>query len=361
MLQYHNEIMVAAEVPVNRTIRNTIAKLNRNNVRELTAPKFVNGATGNRLVLGVASMREHMTDEGWQITHGLSLNGYKHCGYLLDENKTDVNELISKHNPETVVIQDVREWDYQSGDFRDKNAMFTNVDSMRARDDIFRLTILKDSHQRPGYHSDNCRMMGIHAWIVYYNEQIVKHLATYVRPQHLIRTTHSIDKNIVPAFSEQRDSGCLFSGAVSRAYPLRQSIIHHRHRLPIFVQPHPGYHRDGCVVPSFMSLLNKFKVSICTSSMYGYTLRKLIESTACGCRVITDLPWDEILPVVEENLIRINPTDNHRTIKRTINDAIGSYSYDKQRELAKRAIEHYDYRVVCAKLAEDIQTMKDNY
>ena len=346
---------------MNRTVRETIAKLSRNNVAELIAPKFVNGVTGNRLVLGVASMKEHMTDEGWQITHGLSLSGYKHCGYLLEENQTDVSELISKYSPETVVIQDVREWDYQPGDFRDKNAMFTNVDSLRSRDDIFKVTILKDSHQRPEYHRDCSSMMGIHAWIVYYNKQVVKHLATYVRPQHLIQTTHSIDKNIVPLFSEQRDSGCLFSGAVSGAYPLRQSIMRHRRFLPISVQPHPGYNRNGCVVPEFMNLLNKFKVSICTSSMYGYTLRKLIESTACGCRVITDLPCDEILPIVEENLIRINPGDNHRTIKRTIEDAVRSYDYDKQRDLARRAIEHYDYRVVCSRLAEDIQAMKENY
>lgn len=344
-----------------RTVKDTIAKLPRINVAELTATKFVNGVTGNRIVLGVASMREHMTDEGWQITHGLSLNGYKHCGYMLEENQTDVAELISKYNPGTVVIQDVREWDYQPGDFRDKNARFINVDSLRSRDDIFKVTVLKDSHQRPEYHRSKSSMMGIHAWIVYYNEQIVKHLATYVRPQHLIRTTHSIDREIVPEFSEMRDSNCLFSGAVSRAYPLRQIIIRNREFLPIFVQSHPGYNRNGCVVPEFMKLLNRFKVSICTSSKYGYTLRKLIESTVCGCKVITDLPRDENLPVVEENLIRINPNDNYRTIKRTIEDAVKSYDYEKQKELAKRAIEHYDYRVVCAKLAEDIQIMKDKY
>ena len=127
------------------------------------------------------------------------------------------------------------------------------------------------------------------------------------------------------------------------------------------VHNHPGYHRNGCVVPGFLKLLNQFKVSICTSSRYGYSLRKLIESTACGCRVITDLPVDEILPVVEENLIRINPNDNHLSMRKTIEDAVSSYDYEKQRDIAKRAIEHYDYRAVCSRLANDIQAMKENY
>jgi hypothetical protein len=108
-------------------------------------------------------------------------------------------------------------------------------------------------------------------------------------------------------------------------------------------------------------MLNTFKVSICTSSRYGYALRKLIESTACGCKVITDLPTNEVLPVIEENLIRVNINAGLNEIKRAIDDAVDTYDYDRQRELAARAIEYYDYRPVCMRLANDIQLTKERY
>jgi hypothetical protein len=232
---------------------------------------------------------------------------------------------------------------------------------MKDHDDIFRVTILKDSHQRPDYHREFCDRMGIHAWIIYYNPSIVKHLAQYVRPQHLIRTTHSLDRNVVPEFSEAREFGCLFSGAVSPAYPLRQRMLKFSKLLPMKVHKHPGYHRNGCVVPEFMRRLNTFKVSICTSSKYGYALRKLIESTACGCRVITDLPTNEILPVIEENLIRINSNAGVNEVKRAIESAVETYDYARQKELAIRAIEYYDYRAVCTRLANDIYLARERY
>lgn len=344
-----------------RTIRDVTRPIKSLNVRVLPPPVFREANLSNKLVLGVHSMQDHTTDEGWQITHGLSLSGYTHCGHLLEESSTSVPELIEKHNPGTMVIQDVREWDVQSKDFRDMDARFTDVEEMKRHEEIFRVTILKDAHQRPDYHREFCDRMGIHAWVIYYNPSIVKHLAQYVRPEHLIRTTHSLDKDIIPEFSEDREFGCLFSGAVSNAYPLRQRIMKFSKLLPMKVHKHPGYHRNGCVVPEFMKMLNTFKVSICTSSRYGYALRKLIESTACGCRIITDLPTNEVLPVIEENLIRVNVNAGANEIKRAIDDAVDTYDYDRQRELAIRSIEYYDYRTVCMRLANDIQLMKERY
>ena len=360
-MEHDNENVSSKQVWLMRSVHDIIKGLPRSRVLEISAPPFKICAAQEKLVLGVHSMQNHTTDEGWQITHGLSLNGYRHCGHMLEEKETDVANLIEKHHPGTIVVQDVREWDVQSNDFRDKEARFTRVESMKSEESLFRVTVLKDSHQRPEYHSRESDRIGVHAWIVYYNDRIVKHLAPYVRPQHLIRTTHSIDSLTVPDFSNDRPFNCLFSGAVSGAYPLRQRMLTFRKYLPMHVHNHPGYHRNGCVVPDFLKLLNQFKVSICTSSRYGYSLRKLIESTACGCRVITDLPVDEILPVVEENLIRISPMASRIEMKRVIEVVVNSYDYEKQRDLAKRAIEHYDYRAVCSRLANDIQTMKERY
>lgn len=344
-----------------RTISDTIKRLPKGDSAEIPSPVFSKNNNESRVVLGVSSMKDHMTDEGWQITYGLSLNGYVHCGYGLDDPETDVRKIIEKHNPGTIVVQDPREWDVHRGDFRDMNARFLNVESMKEDSKTFRVTILKDSHQKNSYQRDHALSMGIHAWIVYYNERIVKHLAPYVRPKHLIRTSHSIDKSIVPEFCDDRKNNCLISGAVSRAYPLRQRIVNARRPLQVVCHKHPGYHRNGSAVPEFLATLNTFKVSICTSSMYGYSLRKLIESTACGCKVITDLPSDEIMPCIEENLIRIDRRQSLVAIRKVIQNAVGDYNYEKQRKIADRAIEHYHYENVCRRLSDDIKKMRETY
>lgn len=344
-----------------RTVQDTIAKLPPGKGSELCRPDYRPSDRTEKLVLGVSSMKDHMTDEGWQITHGLSLNGYRHCGFGLDEPETNVRRLLQKYSPDTLVIQDIREWDVKRGDFRQVEARFIDVAAMAADPEVFRLTILKDSHQQPYYHRQAAEDMGCHAWIVYYNPRIVKHLAPYVRTEHLVRTTHSIDSELIPAFVENRPKGCLFSGAVSDCYPLRKRMRNARAQLPMDVLNHPGYHRNGSVVPQFLQTLSQYKVAICTSSTFGYSLRKLIEATCCGCRIITDLPVDEVLPVVEENLVRI-PTDLPIPyIARAIKEAEAGYDFEKQRDMAERAAAFYDYREVTRRLAEDISELKRRY
>ena len=344
-----------------RSVDDTIASLQSMPSLELKAPAHAFAERSRKLVLGVHSMQDHMTDEGWQITHGLSLNGYLHCGHKLPVNTVSVPKLVNDHQPGTIVIQDIREWEVDRRDFRDQRAGFQGIHVLRNMPEVFRLTILKDSHQRPDYHRMCSERMGIHAWVVYYNPRIVKHLAKYVRSRHLIRTTHSIDPLVVPDFSDTRAFDTLFSGAISGAYPLRKRMLESRDKLAMHVHPHPGYHRKGSVVPEFLRMLNTFKVAICTSSMYGYALRKLIESTACGCRIITDLPTDEILPVIEENLVRV-PTDiSIEELNHTILQEVSQWDAEKQKQLAIRAIEYYDYRAVTSRLAVDIEHMRQNY
>ena len=70
---------------------------------------------------------------------------------------------------------------------------------------------------------------------------------------------------------------------------------------------HPGYHANGSFTPALHSRNStKFKVAICTSSTMGFALRKIIEATACGCRVITDLPAGEVMPEIDGNLTRVS-------------------------------------------------------
>lgn len=345
-----------------RTVADVVNRLPKPFVDRLVQPSYTPSEEQREAVaLAVESMKYHMTDEGWQIMLGLESAGYTLCGRRCTVDEVDVPRLLGQILPGIVVVQDKREWDVQPRDFRDTSARFTNVQELKSRPDVFKLTILKDSHQRPTYHRESADEIGCHAWIVYYHPTIVSHLAPYVRPEHLIRTYHTLDPAIVPAYSAERPLGCLISGAVSSAYPLRSLLVRKRQTLPrVDYVPHPGYHRDGCATPQYLQTLSRYKVAICTSSMYGYALRKIIEATACGCVVLTDLPTDEVLPEIDGNLVRISM--EHLTyLPDILNRLYREYDPDRQRQFAEAARWFYDYRRMGSLLANDIETLRLNY
>lgn len=357
------------------TVEDVFTRLHRPQIRSLPAPVYQRSADScarPALGLAVVSMKEHMTDEGWQIFNGLRHAGYELAGYGLvtygghegshtQSSMTDVGKILKWIHPRTLVLQDHREWDISSHNFRDPRARFTNVHLMRKKHDIFRLTILKDAQQQPAYHQQAAVEIGCHAWIVYYHPRIVNFVAPYTRFQHLIRTYHTIDTAFVPPLLE-RAGGCLLSGAVSGAYPLRKRLVDNLDKLPYTnLLKHPGYHRNGCATPDYLKILSRYRVAICTASIYGYALRKLIEATACGCRVITDLPVDEILPEIDGNLIRIHPNTPLKEIAEVIDDAIDTWDEAVQHEYSQAAMERYDYRNECERLANQIEALRAAY
>lgn len=328
----------------------------------LAAPAYT-GTSSSGIALAVESMKRHTSDEGHQIMVGLEHAGYKLAGRRLPIDEVNVQKIVEQHNPGIVVVMDKREWDLIPGDFRDRTAAFTHYGILKGREDIFKLTILKDAHQRPPYHMASAAEIGCHAWIVYYDPGRVCALAPYVRPQHVVRTWHSLDAALVPPYTPDGRKGCLLSGAVSSAYPLRQRLVQNARYLPeTTYQPHPGYHMRGTATPGFLKQLAGYKVAICTASRYGYALRKLIEATACGCVVITDLPADEVLPGgIDENLVRVPSQASVPDVERVIRQAIASYDPERQRHFAELARVRFDYREIGSRLAADIEAMRRGY
>ena len=355
-----------------RTIQNVIDSLSirilpSGGLRRLPKPDYnpVPNMEGIRLGLAVESMRRHMTDEGWQLFQGLEeAGGYQLTGYNLPVNETDVRMMLASDRPiKTLVLQDKREWDTGRGDFRDARARFTNVELLADESNIFKVTVLKDAHQRPDYHRQSADEIKCHAWIVYYHPSVVEKVAPYVRREHLIRTYHSLDPAIVPHIDyEPQREGCLLSGAVSAAYPFRQRLVQNISSLPSVKQMrHPGYHRNGCETPAYLKELATYKVAICTSSMYGYALRKIIEATAAGCIVVTDLPSDEVLPEIDGNLFRIDRDISIAELNGLLNSLCQGYDKERQQMYQNAAKTWYSYRSVGYRLAEDIETLRLNY
>lgn len=345
-----------------RMVSSVINSLPKIEMDQLHAPIY-RGDSNKGIALAVESMSRHTSDEGWQIMQGLWEQGYALFGHNIGSSLTDVPHILRTMQPGIVVVQDKREWEGQTaGKGFNPQEKFIGVEELAKSDHIFKLTILKDAHQKLDYHKQSAEEMGCHAWIVYYNPRIVAHLAPYVRPQHLIRTYHSIDPTLVPDYSTKVRGGCLLSGAVSGAYPLRSRLIKDVKYLPATtILTHPGYRRDGCHTPKFIQTLSHYKVAICTSSIYGYALRKIVEATACRCMVITDLPSDEVLPEIDDNLVRIPHEATAQEVGRILTQLYSSYSPEKQNYFSEKAKKFYDYREVGKRLAYDIERMRLAY
>lgn len=354
-----------------RSIRDVINSLNNPPpLPRLEAPRYRPPEVGGlRVGLAVESMARHMTDEGWQLFLGLRSAGYVLDGYGIPPGETDVVEILRRRmdesvaHPSTVVLQDKREWEGLTADrSRDPNMRFRRVECLKDRPHVFKLTVLKDAQNSPNYHRQSAEEIGCHAWVVYYHPDLVAAIAPYVRREHLVRTYHTIDPGIVPKYQAAGRKPCVLSGAVSGAYPLRQKLINYAWAIPeMSVLKHPGYHRNGCMTPDYVRELSQYKVAVCTSSVYGYALRKIIEATAAGCRVLTDLPYDDVLPMIDGNLVRISPHDPIEKIGQTIRRMVRDYDPAWQAFYAAAAVAYYDYRVRGEALARDIESLRRRY
>lgn len=350
-----------------RTVQSIVSSFPYRNVLALPVPGYRYRKEGPRAALAVPSMANHMSNEGWQLMLALESAGYSLCaGKIIDRVDvwaTDVRFILQAGNPSVVVVQDKREWD--NSPLCTPEERFINVGLLKERDDIFKVTILKDAHQKPEYHRKSAEEIGCHAWIVYYHPKIVKRLAPYVREEHLIRTYHSVDPDMVPDYSSKRDK-CLLSGYIhGMVYPMRSQIMLIGNQIPgLETLKHPKYHANGTNTNRYLELLSRYKVAICTSSIYGYALRKLIEATACGCMVITDFPVDDHLPFVSENLFRIDLEPRHNfavRLKELVEECYQLYNPILQESLAIKTKQFYSYQTLGYKLASDIENMRVNY
>lgn len=372
------------------TVADVMKRLHRPAIDRLPAPKYTGTSGERRIGLAVPSMRDHTTSEGWEMFLGLGHGGYTIAGhgmrkvapdlvnvgagfYLTDV--TDVKDIVDGFKPDVIVVQDKREYEGKTaGKGFDERERFINVRLLSSRESVFKGTILKDAQHNPMYHRESALEIGCHFWVAYYHPRVVCHLAPFVREEHVVRTYHTVDVEKVPPFrafgipkgANDRKLKALLSGAISGAYPMRQRVLSatrtsKAYQQAVDVLPHPGYGRTKCYTPEYLQILSRYRVAICTSSVYGYALRKLVEATVCGCVVITDLPVDDVLPGIDGNLVRVPHTISNEELLPIIEGCIDGYNPDKQEFYAQAALTGYDYRVVGSKLAADIETLRQNY
>ena len=309
------------------------------------------------------TFRRHMTNEGWQIQDGLEQAGVGLYGRYLENNQTDVKAVVRQTDPDIAYFQEKTQWDPKSEACFDKTIEFHNVPELARRKNCLRVAIYKDVGTGQEYQREWHRQLKPHLWAVYYHKGVANRLAPWMPVDRMVRTYHTLNIDEVPKFATQdKRAGVFLSGAMSPlVYYLRSRLLESM-RQPQFKSRvvhmgHPGYHAKGWVTPQFLKLLSKFRVSICTSSAYAFSLRKIVESTAAGCVVITDLPSYDKLPYIDGNLIRVPYNIGIEQLVKIAEEAAETWNYEWQRSFAELAARYYDYRVVTRRLAQDVRDM----
>lgn len=335
----------------------------RRDLAPLPAPVYQPADRQHHVFLAHHSFLKHMSSEGWQLQEGLREAGYTLYGKGYAQASQDAAEILRTVRPRVVVVQDKREWDPAAPGCFDKSAAFHHTEALAADPETFRVTIYKDLQNKPDYHRQAAAEIGCHAWIVYYHPRLVPFLSGFVRPQHILRTYHSLDANVVPAYRPGGRRLALLSGATGdRCYPFRTRLLKHIRQLPgVEVLRHPGYHARGTTTNNYLQLLTRFKIAICTASVFGYALRKIVEATACGCVVVTDLPRDEVLPEIDGNLVRVHPGIALAELRKILQREAERYDAARQEDFAQRAKRWYDYRRLGQQLAADIEALRLRY
>jgi hypothetical protein len=298
-----------------------------------------------RVVLANIDYRRHMTSEGDQFQEGLGAAGWTLCGTGYD-GLTDVPTILDRYQPDQVIVHDKRDWDPASAIAFRKDLGFARLSALQTAA-AFKAVVVKDAATSLPYQAQFFDEAGADAAIVYYHPRSVEQHSGWLQGKALIRTYHSVNvADLDPIDLRRPRGGAVVSGAVSKSYPLRQRVVRDKALLGIDVLKHPGYGNAGSTTPAYLRHIARYKVHIATASMFGFALRKMIESVAVGCTVITDLPAFDVLPAIDGALIRVKPTIGLRELRTVISDQLRFWDLDERLEWSAKARDFYDYRSI---------------
>lgn len=311
-----------------------------------------------RLVLANSDYVNHMTDEGNQLQLALAEAGWKLVGEGYGEGERDVQKLLDIYQPTAVFVQDKRDWDPASGICFNRRVQFKNIGALKYYPGHVSVVVKDAGPHGSDYHRQFCEEVGANAVVTYYHSTSVTKHCPWLQSYRLVRTYHTVNPGDVPPFvpGNLRRSA-LGSGAVMPdVYPLRFKVCVDNNPADFGLEwlKHPGYNNQGAQTPSYLQWISQYKVHLATASSYGFALRKIIESVACGCTPITDLPEYDVLPEIDRAIIRVKPNISAQDLKHVIAQAVEDWDETGRRRWAKRALSYYDFRQYGHRLSQNI-------
>jgi len=305
------------------------------------------------LLLALESFRRHMDNGRWLFQRGMEENGYISAGAGMPKPGTDsvnVPELVSSFRPKIVVFWPRYEWDHREWggtEVRPEHG-YKHWECLFDRPDILRVAVLHDAGSARPEQKKWLEELKPHVYLVWYHPDSVAPLCPYVPKDKMLRTYHILDSDALPPIKD-RSGQCVLSGAHSPdVYPLRTRLLRSGSIIRL---GHPGYSQSGSTSNAFVAELAKYRVAVCTASSYKFALRKIFEATAAGCRVITDLPEYDVLPGINDNLVRISPDANVTEVESIVRREADNWSLDTQREYAENARRRYHWRLESGRIA----------
>jgi len=298
----------------------------------------------------------HTTDEGLQLQSGLESAGWKLCGVGYDDGCCDAAELVRRHKPDVVFVQDVRDWLSSCNICFRKDLTFTGLQALR---DVRAFTVCKDAWGWDAEHGWIAHMIGAKGILHYYAADVVQQSAkNWIKPYPLLRIHHSVAADLCSeSWTADRKRACV-TGAKSAVYPLRDKAIAHASELSLDVKRHPGYGNKGADTPAYLQWVGQYRVHVATASKWEVAFRKIIESVALGCTPVTNLRADDVLPEIDGALVRVKTDCTFDELDAAIKQADAAWDEDERMEWARKAWAYYDWRVAGfrnAKLMEGAQ------
>lgn len=310
------------------------------------------------LVLANHTYASHMTDEGLQLQEGLREAGWKLSGPGYDK-LWDVRAILHRYNPEHVFVQDKRDFDPSSGcpDVTTETK-FRYLRALSQHGGRVSLVVKDAGLEGQEFHHLFCQECDPDAVVIYYHPLSVLKYCPWLSSYHLVRIYHSVNRNHVPGFvlGAHRRPLCGSGAILDDIYPLRARVCHRATEYGMDWLRHPGYRNTkGPATPLYLRFLSHFKVSFCSASTYGFSLRKIIESVACGCTVVTDLPSYDILPEIDRSMIRVKPSISFADLSLVFQEAVDTWDEDGRKKWAEKAMTYYDYRVSGRRLSDALK------
>ena len=309
-----------------------------------------------RLLLGNADYIGHTSSEGAQGQDGLREAGWivTYAGKAKGGHVQDVPAALAEHDPDIVLVSDPRDFTPGVGAFVTW-AEWRNVEALRDHRAL-KLVVLKDAGTAIDFQRRFAERIGADALVTYYNRPAVCAASGgWAAEYPLVRTHHTVDAlEVWAAWNDWEDCGArpvaaFISGALNRdVYPLRERLWNEPwlDRLK-----HPGYNNRVRATPVYLDHLACYRVSVCTASRFNFELRKIVESLAMGCAVVTNWEWPdptpegETLPIWWNDIIHVRSDEPTDTIRDIVAEAVAQWNLADAIDRAGRMCARYDYRV----------------
>ena len=319
-----------------------------------------------RVQFGVKAFENYASDTAFLIQRGLEHAGFP-CygkGFPGDRDCTNMRVVCEREDPDLVFCEEWNTWNPDMPQPPSKDVGFVGYDWLGEQESIFRVTKHADPWGHPEKHAEWQQRFNPDVVVVRYEIDRCLKIAPYLDCHKLVRIHHSVTREYCPEVTaEGRDRVCLLSGSAgSRAYPLRHRIWREVQELPrwddVFtIRPHHRWSRTGgSAVPAYMRELARHRVMFVGTSQWHVSFKKHYEGTAAGCIVVTNLPTSDVVPVVEENLVRVPDDIVAEDLAVLCRGLAREWDEEKQRDLAMRVVDRYDYREEAWRLFDDVIT-----